>query len=411
MALLDSLLEGEAASGAWPAALREAARAALDAGGLPGRKTEAWRFTSVRAVTAADARADAGGLVVEAPEHVPGTPGVEVLRLSGAAPSKVDAWLASVEATLPNEHFVALNGAIFDELVVLHVTGHVAGPVTVTHHGAKEGATSTPRLLVVLEPNAEMTLVERFEGAAKGLTNAVTQVSLGANAGLRHLRVHEVREASLIGALGVAQARDSRYRSLVVSLGGRLARLDLRVRLEGAGSRCDLDGLYHVGGTDHVDHHLRVEHLAPHATSTQTYRGVLDERGVSVFDGQAHVTREGPGAEAHQQNRNLLLSESARAHTKPHLEIDHDEVVASHGATVGSLDEDALFYLRARGVPREDARTILVHAFLRELLAGAPEPFRDELSAALRARLPRGEVTAEMELALDVDAAMGEVEA
>ncbi len=399
MALLDT---SRTAPGKGVAPLRSAAKAALEASGLPGRKTEAWRFTSVRDLTTADATPAQGGLVVDA------APGVDVHRLQGELPADVAGWLAAVEPTLPNAHFVALNGVLADELVVLHAQGHVVAPVTVTHHGAGEGSVSTPRLLVVLEPNAELTLVERFGGSSKGLTNAVTQVRLGANAGLRHIRVHDVAQASLIGALGVAQERDSRYRSLVVSLGGRLARLDLRVRLEGAGSRCDLDGLYHVDGQDHVDHHLRVEHHAPHATSTQTYRGVLDGRGVAVFDGQAQVTRTGPGAEAHQQNRNLLLSEGARAHTKPHLEIDHDEVVASHGATVGSLDEDALFYLRARGVPREDARTILVHAFLRELLESAPTPLRDELAAALRERLPRGEVTAAMELALDVDEAKGD---
>ena len=392
MALLDT---SRAAPGTGVALLRTAAQTALEVSGLPGRKTEAWRFTSVRELTTADATPARGGLVVEAGD------GVEVHRLEGDLPAEIAGWLAAVDATLPNEHFVALNGALADELVVLHAKGQVAAPVTVSHRGAAEGTVSTPRLLVVLEANAELTLIERFAGDAKGLTNAVTQLHLGANAGLRHVRVHDVKDASLIGALGVAQKRDSRYRSLVVSLGGRLARLDLRVRLEGDGSRCDLDGLYHVDGTDHVDHHLRVEHHAPHATSTQTYRGVLDGKGVAVFDGQAHVTRTGPGAEAHQQNRNLLLSEGARAHTKPHLEIDHDDVVASHGATVGSLDEDALFYLRARGVPREDARTILIHAFLRELLERAPEPLREELAEALRSRLPRGEVTAAMELALE----------
>ncbi|MEO0323481.1 MAG: Fe-S cluster assembly protein SufD [Myxococcota bacterium] len=398
MALLDT---SRAAPGTGVAPLRSTAMAALAASGLPGRKTEAWRFTSVRELTSADATPASGGLVVDAPA------GVDVKRLQGELPAQVAGWLAAVLPTLPNEHFVALNGVLADELVVVHATGPVAGPVTVTHAGAAEGAVSTPRLLVVLEANAELTLIERFAGGSKGLTNAVTQLRLGANAGLRHVRVHDMQEASLIGALGVAQGRDSRYRSLVVSLGGRLARLDLRVRLEGAGSRCDLDGLYHVDGTDHVDHHLRVEHHAPRATSTQTYRGVLDGQGVAVFDGQAHVTRTGPGAEAHQQNRNLLLSPGARAHTKPHLEIDHDEVVASHGATVGSLDEDALFYLRARGVPREDARTILIHAFLRELLERAPDPLRGELAEALRTRLPRGEVTAAMELTLDIDAMNG----
>ncbi len=196
--------------------------------------------------------------------------------------------------------------------------------------------------------------------------------------------------------MSVTQGRDSHYAAHVVTLGGVLQRLDLKVGLDAPGASCDLRGFYAVDGSEHVDHHVKVDHRAEHGTSHQTFRGIADGKGTAVFDSQAIVHRTGGHAEAHQENRNLLLSDDAAVHTKPHLEIDADDVVASHGATVGPLDEDALFYLRSRGIPAELARGILIHAFAHEPLTGLPEALEGEVEQALLGRLPAAEALADL---------------
>ncbi|MBC7174451.1 MAG: SufD family Fe-S cluster assembly protein, partial [Polyangiaceae bacterium] len=171
-----------------------------------------------------------------------------------------------------------------------------------------------------------------------------------------------------------------------------LVRLDVQVVLAGEGANAELDGLYVVAGKEHVDHQLVVVHRAPHCTSRQTYRGVLDGAGAAVFDGTIVVERGAQKTEAHQENRNLLLSDSAVVNTKPHLRIDTDDVICSHGATVGSLDREQLFYLRARGVPEAMARAMLTFAFLKALLDRVShEPTRERLVTQLLARLPESE--------------------
>ncbi len=177
-----------------------------------------------------------------------------------------------------------------------------------------------------------------------------------------------------------------------MTLGGALHRFDVRALLQGPGAQCQLDGAYLVEGRDHVDHHTLVEHEAPRCRSDQTYRGIASENGTAVFDGIVVVHRGAQGTEAHQENRNLLLSDSATVHTKPHLEIDADDVVCSHGATIGSLDEDQLFYLRARGIPEELSRSILTFAFVESIVDRVDhEPTRARLREALLARIPHGE--------------------
>ncbi|HJL03912.1 MAG TPA: Fe-S cluster assembly protein SufD [Polyangiaceae bacterium LLY-WYZ-15_(1-7)] len=407
MSLLESVPTQPKGGPAWLAPLREKAHAALESGGLPTKKTEAWRFTSVRALVKGEwapakplapaERASAsgwealfaGGQYLGALDKSAPPEGVGVHRLGADGGPDVRERLGAV---LPNEHFVALNTAMFDEAVVLHVSAPVAEPVTLRYVAAGAGQVAYPRVLVVLAPGAELTLVERWEGTGESFTDAVTEVHLGANAGLEHVRVHEDAGA-LVGALSVHQERDSRYTSRVFSFAGAPMRLDLRVELAGKGARAVLDGAYLVGGEAHVDHHVRVDHVAPHCFSQQRYRGVVADRGTAVFDGQAIVHQSAPASEAHQENRNLLLSDTAHVHTKPHLEIENDDVVASHGATVGSLDAGQLFYLRSRGVPADTARAILTYAFLEALVDEVRLPaLAKELQGDLLDRLPEGDV-------------------
>ena len=171
----------------------------------------------------------------------------------------------------------------------------------------------------------------------------------------------------------------------------------VHVLLDGPGAECELDGAYVAGGRDKLDHHTLVEHRSPHCTSRQNYRGVLDDKALGVFDGIVIVHRDAQKTEAHQENRNLLLSASATVHTKPHLEIDADDVICTHGATVGSLDEDQLFYLRARGLDEATARAILTYAFVRSVVDDIGlQSLRDRLARALLHRMPEGEALEEM---------------
>jgi Fe-S cluster assembly protein SufD len=293
-------------------------------------------------------------------------------------------------------HFAALNTALFSDGLWIDVPPGtvVEAPIELAHAipTSSERGVAYPRVLVTVGANAELTLIESYASEDAGqLINSVVEVDLGRNAKMSHVRVHE--NAGLqVGRVDVRQEADSGYRSTVVTLGGALLRFDIRCLLQGKGADCQLDGAYLIDGDDHVDHHTLVEHQASHCRSAQTYRGIVSGKGTGVFDGIVIVHRDAQKTEAHQENRNLLLGETATIHTKPHLEIDADDVVCSHGVTVGSLDEDQLFYLRARGVPEGLAHSMLTYAFLESIVDRVShEPTRARMSEALLARIPHGD--------------------
>jgi Fe-S cluster assembly protein SufD len=414
----------------WLTELRRTAAAHLRDRGLPTKKTEAWRFTPVaplaqasfaprpgsaahaRALELASARVGddgtwqlvvADGLPLLGSASAPPA-GVEVRSLAEVLerePARVEAHLGK---HAPQEDFAALNAALFRDGVFVHVRAGstVAQPIHLVHVGqtGAEPTASYPRVLVVVEEGAQALLLESFlvdEGVSH-LTNVVSETVLGQGAHLHHVRVAFGAPQGLHTAVqAVHQARGSVYRSQVVTMGGGLARLDLRAVLDGEGAECRLEGVYHVTDREHVDHHTRIEHAKPRCASSQVYRGILDGRGHAVFDGTVVVRPHAQHTEAHQENRNLLLSDDAAINTKPHLEIDADDVKCSHGATIGSLDEAQMFYLTARGIGREQARALLTFAFVRELLERIPhEPLRHALGQAVLARLPHGEAIWEL---------------
>ena len=399
---------------------RAAAERALRESGLPGRKDEAWRFTSVRAVLelTPEAPADlftldrvgarARELFPAASVVLPIVDGVALVTAVDGLPAGVqlmaldDAHRAGVAVSpvllRPERHFRALNTARFERGALLRIEGEQAAAVHIVYVSTGS-AVAHAKVQVEVVAGARVTLVEHFLGQPEGqgaearkevLLNAVTDVRIGQNAELEHVRVHQSRQ-HLLGEVAVEVGRDARYHSRVVTLGGPLMRLGLHVALVGEGGSTTLEGVYHVSGRDHVDHHTLVEHRAPRCTSREDYRGVIDQHGTAVFDGLAWVHRAARVSEAHQQHRNLLLTATAPVHTKPHLEIDTDSVVASHGATVGSLDEDQVFYLRARGMRDSQARALLTFAFVRELLERiTDDPTRKRAQDEMAARLPDG---------------------
>jgi len=391
--LLASLPTSFETGPAWLRALRGRAAAALREQGLPTKKTEEWRFTPVRSIIDAvfvreDGRVST--LVSSIPDGVRARSLRQVLQ---ADPGLLEARLELGGAPT---HFAALNTALFTDGLWIDVPAGtvVEAPIELRHAiaGFAETRVAYPRVLVTVGDGAELTFIETYAGSeTRQLINAVVEVDLGRNAKMSHVRIHD--NAGLqVGRVDVRQDAESSYRSTVVTLGGALLRFDVRCLLQGKGAECQLDGAYLVDGEDHVDHHTQVEHEAAHCRSRQTYRGIASGKGTAVFDGIVVVHRDAQKTEAHQENRNLLLSDAATVHTKPHLEIDADDVICSHGATVGSFDEDQLFYLRTRGIPEDLARAMLTYAFLESIVDRVgQEPMRERMREALLARIPRGD--------------------
>lgn len=248
-----------------------------------------------------------------------------------------------------------------------------------------------PRTLVVVGAGSRLTLVETYSGAGDEVycTNAVTEIVLEDDAELDHYRLlREGGGAFHLGTVQVHQARNSRYRSLSVTSGGSMTRVEINALLDGEGADCLLRGLYVAGGTQHVDNRTAIEHARPHGTSRELYKGVLSGRSRAVFNGKIVVREEAQKTDAQQSNKNLMLSRDAEIDSKPQLEILADDVRCSHGTTIGQLEEDELFYLRSRGLNETLARELLVHGFAGEVLDGiAIEPLRDGVENGVLAEL------------------------
>ena len=381
--------------------------------GFPTTRMEAWKYTNLRKLARRRfVRAP------EAPRSVPddvsallidGLDGATHLFADGrsmATSGTVDAVTVSrrtgssaadLLTARPEHPFEALNAALLDD--VIHVQAHRGAtggpPVYLAFLDiAPEPVAIHPRIVVELEAHAELVLVEHYTGAAPGhFTNAITDVKLAPGARLTHYRIMETPEESFhVGGVHVLHGRDSRYVSHVVNAGGVLGRLDIAVNLAEPGAETELHGLYLAGGRQHLDVHTRVDHRAPSTFSNEEYRGILTERGRAVFNGKAVVHPHAQRIEAHQANHNLLLSGEAHVDTKPELEIYADDVKCSHGATVGQLDDNALFYLLSRGLDREAARELLTFAFADTVLARMPlAGVRRHAEGRLVGRLPESD--------------------
>ncbi len=396
---------------------RSAAIAFLEATGFPTAADEAWRFTPVRAITRTpywlplpgdvppvSTRRDGIVLVNGSPDlgdSAATNLGVRTLRdTSSSEPERVSEHLGRI-VSLENG-FIAQNAALFEDGIVIVARRGTRTTVRLVHLAvpASGPTLSTPRVLVIGEPDSELVLTESHESVdgAAHFENSVTELALGENSRVEHVRVHHgAPHAGAVGTISVRQERNSRYHSRVFTFGGALARVDIRVKLEGPGAECTLDGLYLARGGELVDHHTVIDHAEPHCSSRERYKGILDGTAVAVFDGTVFVRRGADGTVAHQENRNLCLSNDCIIHTKPHLEIDTDDVKCSHGATVGKLDPAQLFYLRSRGMDATVARALLTYAFAREMAASLPDPaLREQVESAIAARVPGGDAAREL---------------
>ena len=233
-----------------------------------------------------------------------------------------------------------------------------------------------PRHSIVAGEGSRATVIETYAGNGRGRywTNAVTRVAAGAGSALRYVKLQDEAAAAYhTGLLWIEQDRDSSVTGFVASVGAATARSEIRAAIVGEGASCRLDGGVLARGRQHGDITTEIDHRVPHGASRQTFKNVLDDRGRSVFQGRIVVRAGACKADARQSNRNLLLSPRARAEAKPELRILADDVKCSHGATVGELDRDALFYLESRGIDAAEARALLIEAFLGELIEAAPE--------------------------------------
>lgn len=409
----------------WLAARRRAARDAFRAAGFPHTKLEDWRYTNVSALARTDwvpafgpsgpvARPDLEALSTPvyacnlyvfvngrfAPElSAPAAlrSRVEVGSLADAVAAAPDAWSALVGSLAdPKQHpFAALSGGFLGEGAAVRIPrgADAEAPIHLVFASTPDAApTATfPRVAIRAEAGSRATLIEDYValGAGDRLTVSVCEVRVEANAELRHVRLQRESDACRHVSLVAAQVeRDGRYATTAVSLGGRLVRNDVDVVLSGEGAETTLDGLYVGAGERHVDNQTRIDHAVPHTASREAYKGLLADRSRGVFRGRVVVRPDAQKSDAEQSSQSLLLSADAEVDAKPQLEIHADDVKCSHGSTIGQLDPDALFFLRARGIGEDDARGLLTRAFASEITGRiGVEPVAARILELLEAQL------------------------
>jgi len=298
-------------------------------------------------------------------------------------------------ASYLDHSFVALNTALFEDGAFIEVkpNTHVEKVIVlvfVTTPAAKPHMTH-PRNLILVGAGAQASFVELHIGLPGHpyLKNAVTELVASENAAVDYTRVQdEGIDGYHIGILQLEQARSSSVTTHTVSIGGSLDREEVRAVLNGEGAEALLHGLYVVSGNQHVDNHTLIDHAKPHCSSREVYKGVLDGHAGGVFNGKIAVRKDAQKTDSKQSNKNLLLSENATINTKPQLEIYADDVKCTHGATIGQIDAEAVFYLRSRGIDLQEARNLLIQAFANDILDRIKfEPLRASLRQTLAARL------------------------
>ncbi|MBI4482194.1 MAG: Fe-S cluster assembly protein SufD [Acidobacteria bacterium] len=320
-----------------------------------------------------------------------------LVAILDADPEWVEPHLAR-HASYQDHAFVALNTAFLQDGAFVYVPKGtvVEEPIQLLFVSAspQEATVSHPRNLIVVDRDSQAVIIENYVSVENDVyfTNAVTEIVAGENAVIDHYKVQrESDQAFHVATLQARLDRSSNFSSHSIALGGALVRNDVNAVLDGEGIECILNGLYLVAGEQHVDNHTRIDHVKPHGTSRELYKGVLDGKASGVFNGKIFVHKAAQKTDAKQTNKNLLLSEEALIDTKPQLEIYADDVKCTHGSTIGQIDQDAMFYLRSRGMGSEAARSLLTYAFAGEILSRMKvEAIRSQLDHLLVTRLQKG---------------------
>ena len=414
-------------SPAWLNSLRtEAIRAFADLG-FPTTRLEDWKYTSVRSIASATfqpARCESNGDLARKLGRSPlfdlgcsrlvfvngffskelsspgGLPGkVKVASLaetleSGAAP--LAEHLARY-AGFKNHAFVALNTAFIENGTFVEIPKGVVveKPIHLLYVSTSSRAphVSHPRNLVLAGQESQVRLIETYLGLDEDayLTNAVTEIVAGENSSVDYVKLQQEGAAAFhIATIIAHQARSANVTTSSIAMGGLLGREDLSTVLDGEGAEALLNGLYVTTGRQLIDNHTTIDHAKPHCSSREFYKGVLDGKSAAVFNGKIIVRKDAQKTDSKQSDKNLLLSEDAVINTKPQLEIYADDVKCTHGATIGQIDTEAVFYLRSRGIGLEEARNLLIVAFANEIIDRLKfQPLRDWLKSAMFTRLAR----------------------
>ena len=347
--------------------LREEAFAAFSLQGFPTVKLEDWKYTNVSPLASRQ-------WSVTSSKDDPLAEGTfDLLR----------------SFNVRRNGLTALNLAFADVKVVrIAKETSVAEPIELTFV-ADENTAIFPHVLVIAEAGSKATIVESYDSPGKSLTNSAVQIFVGDDANITHYRVQrDGIDAYNVGTTEVSLGRGSHYDSTNINLGSALSRHDVDLKFTAEGGEAFVDGLYMLNGSQHHDTHSIIDHLVPNCTSHQTYKGVLNDTSRGVFNGKVFVRENAHGTDAQQSNKNLLLSDNARVDTKPQLEIFNDDVKCSHGATVGQLEEEELFYLLTRGLPMTLAKNLLTYGFAEEVINKIGiESIKAELDAAVLNRL------------------------
>lgn len=375
-----------------PGEIHTTARVQVVEWGLPTLRDEEWRWTNLRALTRPLPKPEqtatpegsglnailpqaifirfAGGKLVECPGELP-----DGLRLTPLREADLDERAAAFapKAVTPDDALLALNTATAAEGLVIDIAANadIKPPIVLEFLDAPSETAAQTRVLVRCGPHSRATLIETATGA-DGVTswrNSVLVAALAANSQLTHLSLGLDGDARLLTDRSfVTLARDARYRSINIQLGGQLVRREIDVNITDTGAHCDLFGLMMPRAKQVLDTHTRLTHGAAHTTSDERYQIIADESGRGIFKGRILVAQDAQKIEAYQSSRNLLLSDSAEIDTKPELEIYADDVKCSHGATIGRLDDEALYYLQSRGISTANARKLLIAGFAQEIV-------------------------------------------
>lgn len=404
---------------AWLGDLRDSAISVLTEHGLPDSSHEEWRYTSLAdymqrgtAYLADDGLASDASLVAPATEGFAGNPqlvlldgvlelaagqvlpaGIEVHSLRTLSPmlqGRVAELLATRKVPDSMQALAALNLALLSDGLFLRSTAAVDTPAPLHIRLTSSGTVmAQPRLLIDLAPGSRLNLIIEHHGAAGTLGNSITQIHCGAGSHLDLLRIQDLpADALLTEMTQIELTRDATLSATSLDFGGQLVRQDLSVTLTGAGAAANIHGAFIVDGHRHIDNHTTIEHCAPDTNSREIFHGLATDHGRGVFNGRIVVQSGAVRAVSSLNSRNLLLTTTAEIDTKPELEIFTDDVRCSHGATIGQLDANALFYLRSRGLSPDEARRALITAFLHATLAGiTPDDLSVRVAARLQSRL------------------------
>ncbi len=375
--------------------VREEALQALQELEFPTLRDEAWKYTRVAGVLkqAYEQKPAQGNelpqhLALEGPKLVfvngffdqslSNTEGVAGLTIKPLANARIEDYdvfdlFYGKYADHKGEVFTALNTAFNRDgvFIEIHKGAVIDHPISIIHHTSGDGVTYQPRLLVVANEQSQAQIIHEYTGNAneEAFTNTVAEVLVGEHAQLAYHVIEMFGEAHRhIQTTQVYQNSNSRFNTGAWTFGGGLVRNNLNIEVDGAGCETNLNGIYITDGTQHIDNHTVVDHMKHHCQSNENYKGVLTGKSTGVFNGKVFVRPDAQVVNAFQSNQNILLSDDAAINSKPELEIYADDVKCSHGSTTGELDEDALFYLQARGIPLHEARKLMLTAFTQEAL-------------------------------------------